>query len=74
MFGIDGMLGTEGIDGTLMLGMLTPGKSGIWRDALFTMMNPTPAAMIMNTTAATAKTTHGIPPDDFRGGGAHGAP
>ncbi len=53
-------------DGTLMVGNS--------RVDLFTMYHPTPAAMPMNTTAPIASTTHGMPADTFRGGGAHGAP
>jgi hypothetical protein len=69
MFGMDGIEGMEG-----MLGMLTPGISGKVLVALFTMTNPTPAAIAMNTTAPIPSTTHGMPAEDFRGGGAHGAP
>jgi hypothetical protein len=64
-----------GIDGTLMLGMVMPGKLGIELVVFCMTKNPTAPAMDMNTTAAIAKTAHGIPPDDFRGGGGdHGAP
>jgi hypothetical protein len=63
MFGIDGMLG-----------MLTPGMLGIARVDLFTTKKPTAPATIRNKTATTAKTTHGIPADDFRGGGGHPTP
>jgi hypothetical protein len=64
-----GMLGKLG-----MLGMLMPGISGISRVAWFTMTIPTPATRIKNTTAPIPSTTHGMPPDALRGGGAHGAP
>ena len=57
-----------------MLGMLTPGMSGNCCDDRFTTMKPTPAATIMNTTAIPMKIAHGMPPDDFRGGGCHGWP
>jgi hypothetical protein len=66
------MDGIDGMDG--MLGMLMPGISGKLLVALFTTTNPTPAAMAMNTTAPMPSTTHGMPADVFRGGGAHGAP
>src|SRR5262245_3689513 len=73
--GIEGMLGMLGIDGMLgMLGMVTPGILGIVRVDLFTMKKPTAPATTKNRTAATPKITHGIPADDLRGGGVHGAP
>jgi hypothetical protein len=67
-----GVLGIEGTDGKL--GILTPGISGKLLVALFTMTNPTPAAIAMNTTAPIPSTIHGMPADDFRGGWPHGAP
>src|SRR4029453_19056089 len=66
--------GVLGMLGTLMLGMVTPGKSGIDRADLPPMNHPTIPAKAMKTTAAMPKIAHGIPADDLRGGGAHGAP
>src|SRR6185503_5369924 len=72
MFGTAGMLGIDGLLGTL--GMLAPGMAGISRVDLFTTRKPTTPAMAMNTTAPMLNTSHGMPADDFRGGGAHGVP
>src|SRR4029079_10961858 len=63
-----GVLGTLG-----GLGMEMPGTLGNSRVDLFTMNHPTPPATAMKTTAPSPSTTHGMPAEVFRGGGAHGA-
>src|SRR4029077_17763630 len=54
------------------LGMEMPGTLGNSRVDLFTMNHPTPPATAMKTTAPSPSTTHGMPAEVFRGGGAHG--
>src|SRR6476469_2997496 len=56
-----------------MLGMEMPGTFGNSRVDLFTMNHPTPPATAMKTTAPIPSTSHGMPAEVFRGGGAHGA-
>src|SRR6476661_2862908 len=56
-----------------MLGMEMPGTLGNSRVDLFTMNHPTPPATAMKTKAPSPSTTHGMPAEVFRGGGAHGA-
>jgi hypothetical protein len=75
LVGCEGAFGIDGIDGMLgKLGIEMEGIVEIACDVLSTMTNPTTPAMIRNTTAMPPKTTHGMPAEDFRGGGAHGVP